>query len=139
MDVTVTPSVYGSGVAWNPWAELRRREDIVFRLTSVAALAGGAAYYRRGDRVAIIIDPALHRVDRNAALAHELVHDELGPKESVVAKEVARRLVPLDQLARFVDAHLDIAEGVHVDDVADHFEVPAPVARRAMELLKEDT
>jgi hypothetical protein len=88
-------------------------------------------------------------------LAHELVHDERGGgadlpgmpsswgdvvtrDEKTVDDEVARRLVPVDQLARFVAARCSLGEGGTAQDVADEFDVPVELAARALRLLEDD-
>jgi hypothetical protein len=152
-DVIVTPRRQDGVVVENPWAELRRREHIVFALEPLPHSTGGAIYARWPDGEAlVVIDPALGRRERRAALAHELIHDERGGGadsagipaswRAVVARdehqvddEVARRLVPLDQLRAFVDRCLDFAVGVDVVEVAEAFDVPESVAERALQLL----
>lgn len=86
-------------------------------------------------------------MDRNALLAHALVHDErflfepgtpaavVQHEEHQVLREVARRLVPLDQLNDYVTTKEDLEEPVTATDVAHVFEVPEHVARRALHLL----
>jgi hypothetical protein len=138
---------------WNPWRELRSRTHIVFRLNDIADVAGGAVYYRRGDRAAIVISPSLPRPDRAAALAHELVHDERGGAdhegmppcwgpvvkrdEARVDREVARRLIDLEELAEYVEGRASIGEPVFARDVAEWFDVAEWVAQRALELLQQ--
>lgn len=138
--------------AWNPWAALRGRPHIIFRLDHIAAHGGGAIYARRGDRAVIVIDPALDRPARRAALAHELVHDERGggadhpgmPEgwaavvagdERAVDRIVARRLVPATALANLVAQLVDVDGGVTAGAVAEAFEVPEAVAITALELF----
>lgn len=89
----------------------------------------------------IVLDVALNREQRNATLLHELIHAERGvtgnarTDERGVDDEVARRLVPLDELA----ALKEIAElnelTVDVWMVAERWDVPVAVAERAMRLL----
>jgi hypothetical protein len=143
----VTPPPYRDHMrrGWNPWSALRDRDHIRFVLDPVAEVGGGGLYARHGDCAAIVIHPELHRIDRRAALAHELIHDERGivpteapqwivsREEHLVHLEVARRLVPLDQLADFVEAH---AGPLTVADVADEFDVPPDVARRAIDMIR---
>ena len=138
-------------MAWNPWRELRRRPHIRFRL---ALLPDGveAAYARRDDRAAIVVNAGLGRRQRSAALAHELVHDEHGDGETSCAmpatwdavvcrhearidREVARRLVDADELMEFVEGRRSIGEPVVARDVADWFDVAEWVAQRALEML----
>lgn len=136
------------------WSELRSRAHIVFRLDArLPEAAGGAAYWPRGDRVALIVDKKLGPRERKAAVAHELVHDERGGAcqgegmptmwEAVVAREerhvereVANWLVPLDQLVEFIQQHVSAEQvGVTVWEVAEAFEVPDYVAERALREL----
>ena len=135
--------------AWNPWRALRSRTHIVFRLAPLPAETGGAIYWPRGSRAAIIIDPALSQVARRAALAHELVHDERGGgadlegmpgswsavvmrDEAAVNAEVARRLVPPAELAEFCRMMVALELPVSALDVAEEFQVPEAVAALAM-------
>lgn len=125
----------------------------MFRLTELPAELGGGVYWPRGRRAAIIIDRSLTQAERYGALVHELVHDELGggidlegaPEamgvfedrlERRVENEAARRAVPLDRLAELVDALATLELPVEVWDVAQQFDVPEPMARRALELLR---
>jgi hypothetical protein len=141
---------------WNPWRELGRRPHLLFALADLPAATGGAAYGRWADgSAAVIIDPSLGRVERNAALAHELVHDERGAlidtpaaprtwrpviarEEAAVNDEVARRLVPLAQLAAFVSRTDALEPGGGAIEVADEFDVPEEVAARALVLLERE-
>lgn len=113
---------------------------------------GGAVYIRQGHSAVIVLDTSLNRVERNAALAHELVHHERGGgshdsdmprgwravaarEEMWVDREVARRLVPLDTLAELCDRTADLGEGVDPWMVAEEFDVTEAVARQALEEL----
>jgi hypothetical protein len=141
----------GSPGAWNPWKALRERRHLVFARALLPAATGGAVYARRQHRAAIVIDPRLDRRARNAALAHELVHDERGGgceyegmlptwhpvvsrDENRVQDEVARRLVPLQELQDLVGRRADL-EGLVLWEIAEHFDVPEAVAARAVGLL----
>lgn len=147
--VTVAPACEAPIVtAENPWRELRRRQHLVFRLAELPA-GLRAVYWPRGNRAAIIIDRSLSRVERRAALVHELVHDERGGgaartgmpacwsavvarDETIVENEVAHRLVPPAELSDFCRRVTDLGETVEVVQVAAHFEVPVAVAERAL-------
>lgn len=132
---------------WNPWRSLRARPHIDFTIDPIAERGGGALHGRLGERSAIVISPELDRIERSAALAHELVHDERGigrpgatpatmqVEERVVRRETARRLVPLDALLTFVDARVTV-EPVTVALVAEEFEVPHAVAEEALRQLQ---
>lgn len=129
----------------------------MFRLDPIAALGGGGLYARREGRAVIVVDPALPRRERKAVLAHELVHDERGglvdaPNAppgwaAVVAREerivdgiVAGRLVPTDKLAVYVERALSLDDGgVDARMVAVEFDVPEPVAQRALEELEAES
>lgn len=137
----VSPRRYGvaSVERWNPWRALCGAPELELALVPLPAKAGGGLYLPQpGGWVAILIDDSLGRRDRNAALAHELCHHELdGGKEAVVRRRVAERLVPLDELRAFIEARVSPElEGVTVREIADEFDVPESVARRAVDMLK---
>lgn len=141
-----------SGGAWNPWRELRARPELRFALEPLPDGVYGA-YVRRGNRRGILIARGLDRRRRNATLAHELVHDEHGggcPTEGLpepmmvvarrhergVEREVARRLVPLQDLQDLQLAHAgNELPPFTVVDVAEIFDVPEDVALEAMLLI----
>jgi hypothetical protein len=100
----------------------------------------------------VLLDPALGRKERAAALGHELVHLERGGGadasgmpagwSAVVARdehqvddEVARRLVPLEALRGLIRRRLDADLQVTVGEVAEEFDTTDEVARRALLLL----
>ena len=110
-------------------------------------------YQARGDRRVIVLARALGRVERNATLAHELVHDERGggaafrgqPRtwDAVVARdehqvddEVARRLVPAADLARLWRRARTVDGCLSPADVSAAFDVPDTVAARALVLQR---
>lgn len=146
--------IHRMSTAWNPWAELRQRGDIRFAVDDLPSeLGGGVAAERHGRRV-IVVDRRLDRTERNAALAHELIHHERGldvhregmPEtwtpvvardERAVEREVARRLVPLRLLAEFADRLADMGAGVEPWVVMEEFDVPWNVAATALDLLNE--
>jgi hypothetical protein len=119
---------------------LREREHLRFARRD---LPGGVQGWYSADAEVILIDRTLGRAERNAVLAHELVHQERGGGagyagqpatwDAVVAREernvdieVARRLVPPDELAAWVGSH---SEPVTAEMVAEHFDVPLWVVR----------
>lgn len=143
--VTPRPDTDHVAETWNPWRALRDREHLRLGFHSAARHLGGGLYQRCSDgRAVVILDPALPRRERNAALAHELVHDERGgipdgAPQHLVAKEeaavdriVTRRLVPPDQLAEFVTRRLTVGP-VTAADIADEFDVPHQIAADASE------
>lgn len=95
----------------------------------------------------VYLDHRLGRVDRNWLLTHALVHDErflflpgtpaavVSKEEMYVARETARRLVPLDQLSDFVVDVVELGEPVTAWLVADRFDVPVGVAELALHLV----
>ena len=134
---------------WNPWVSLRHRPHVLFALVDLPAATGGAVAYRDASGDVILLDPALPPSARTVALAHELVHLErdgpgdlpaAGPLAVMRRREdrrvdeiVARRLVPPDDLRRFVREQ---PGPVTVADIADAFEVTSEVAQRAAEALR---
>jgi hypothetical protein len=110
-------------------------------------------YWPERGWAAILLDRRLSQTERRCALAHELVHDERGGgvatagmpeswrpvaarEESIVDNEVARRLVPLDQLRLAVDDLAELGMGSTALDVALAFDVTPAVAERALRMLR---
>ena len=141
--MTVTP--------YDPRSAIEARADLVLAFDAVAGLMGGGLHARRGAVGVIVVDPRLDGPARRAVLTHELVHHERGDlvdhpdapaglvllaarEERAVDDEVARRLVPADELVALARAD-DEACGVGPEEVAEHFDVPVSVARRAFDLL----
>lgn len=138
----VAPSRYCRSTVerWNPWRALRASPELEFALVHLPAKAGGALYMPQPDGwAAILVDVSAGRVERNALLAHELCHHELGGgKEAVVHRRVAERLVPVDELRAFIRAQLSPErEGVTLLEIAEEFDVTEAVARRAVDLLHD--
>lgn len=158
--VLVTPPQYGQwtverAAPWNPWRALRERDHIDFGLDRLPACLGGAVYWPEDGRVIIAIDRSLTRQERSAALAHELVHDERGGGKSfdsapdtwdavvardelMVHREVARRLVPVDDLREYCERLATTYQPVRAADVAEEFDVSADVALTALRLMLEE-
>lgn len=122
----------------------------------VAALMGGGFAARRGSAQLVVLDPSLVGPERSAALLHELVHLERGGgcevpgapvswdvvaarEERAVEAEVANRLVPRGALAHYVRSALANGDGVTAAAVAEEFDVPERVARRALVALGTPT
>lgn len=142
-------------MAWNPWRALRARQHIDLHRHPSARLTGGAYCARAGDRAFIVLSPDLDRRERNAALAHELVHLERGDlvdrpdapdtwkpvaarEEHHVDRIVATRLVPTSELQAAVARWTTMGEAVTAGLVADEFDVPDAVARVALGELERD-
>lgn len=125
---------------WNPWAALAGMPEVEVQFVRMADRLGWSIPYP--GRPVVLIDERLSQVDKNAVLAHELVHLERDwpcranwAEEERVHDEVARRLVPRDELHRWlVSRELDEAQ-VEAWHVAEEFHVPEPVAERAVRLL----
>ena len=130
---------------WNPWRELRARSHL--RL-AWAPLDGCRGMLVDGNPRTVYLDPRLGRVERNAVLAHELVHDErdvlyddttpkalIEKEEGYVNRETARRLVPEYELRALVKRHAELGEPVSAVDVMMEFDVPVDVANLALFLL----
>lgn len=134
---------------WSPWRAARDTPNLSIRLDRLPVETGGAAIATAGDQVFVFLDRRLTRAERKAALAHELVHLERGTtgkcrfvhgplsagvfrEENRVDRIVALRLVPLDELAVFVDRLGDLGHGVGPIEAAEEFDVPARVAAVAL-------
>lgn len=138
-------------VAWNPWRALRDRTHItLLRRRLPDGILG--VYGRRPPVAAIVLDDRLDRQERRAVLAHELIHDERGGsierpgmprtwddvvrrEELIIDREVARRLVPPDELSRFARAREELGESIGAAEVAEEFDVPEWVAMDALKLF----
>lgn len=146
----VTPPPYPPAMTsrrWHPWRELRDRPHITLAFDQIADRFGGGLYGRRGDQAAVVISPELDRAGRRCALGHELLHDERGVlapdataatmqiEERAVRREAARRLVPLDELERFVTTRATV-DMVTAELVADEFDVTITVASEAIRQLQ---
>jgi hypothetical protein len=134
---------------FDPWRAAEHHDDLIVVLHPVAALMGGGLHTRRGGVGVIVVDPALGGPDRRAVLTHELVHHERGDvdragvpptwqamvdrEERAVDREVARRLVPPDELAALVAERAGLDAGIGPAEVVDHFDVPPWVAVLALE------
>ena len=145
---------------YDPRSVIESCPDLVLVFDEVAGLMGGGLHARRGAVGVIVVDPQLGEADRRAVLTHELIHHERGEpvagpeapaglellrdrEERAVDDEVARRLVPVDLLRVLVGRADDegpdaTGAGIGPSEVAEHFEVPPAVARRALERLARD-
>jgi hypothetical protein len=140
---------------WNPWTELDRRPHITFALAPLPPATGGGfhALWPNGEAV-VVVDAGRPRVEQTAILAHELVHDERGGAcpcsdddppawAAVVAREEARvarlaagRLVPLEELAGYVDQVVELDESVTTSAVAEEFDTTEGTALEALLALR---
>lgn len=138
--------------AWNPWAELRGRRDVIMLFGALPDEVR-AVHQLRGSTHVIVIDDEAGQVDRNHLLAHELVHIERGggcpgagwthvPWGPVVSREedrveeiVAKRLVPQERLLRMALGACEVEGRLDPWVVAEEFRVPQHVAERALLML----
>jgi len=123
---------------WNPWRALRDSDiDLWF-----SALDGARGLWTRdGDRDEILLEQGLGRRERREVLAHELVHAERGVgwpvatastmqlEEERVWRTALRRLVPADEVQRFLEARGSVGP-VTVDDLAEEFDLSPIAAER---------
>lgn len=134
------------------WGSIRDCDHIHIRLRPdlPADCGGGVVVREPHGEVWILLEAQLPPHERRAVLAHELEHLSRGSMRSdrapsswgvVIAREerrvdraVARRLVPVDELCAFVAQRRSIGEPVTVTCVAEAFDVPLRVARRACEM-----
>lgn len=137
---------------WDPWDEVLARHDIVVEFRELPDWTGGGMAAVIDGLALVTLDPRLSPTERDVTLAHELIHTErdreLGctrrrwmpatwaaveaREEILVDREVARRLVPRDELEEFVDEMCGIGLGVGPDDVAERFDVTPLVGREAL-------
>lgn len=155
--MNVAPGSYcTSRMRWNPWAALREREHIDFEIHRLPDSMGGGVHAVWPDgKAQIVLDDRLSFVERRCGLSHELIHDERGGvidsihaprplrelasrEERSVDREVSRRLVPPDELKRFVSARVGVDLGVTAWEVAEEFDVTDTVAERALRQLAEN-
>lgn len=130
---------------WDMWTAAERHGDLVVSHHPLPSITGGGLYWP-ADPAVILLDTSLEEPVRGEVLAHELVHHERGPdgwsvarEEDAVNDEVARRLVPRDELLEHVRGRLALGEGAAPDDVAERFGVSERVATRALRLLYWET
>lgn len=125
------------------WRALRAREHLTFGRLRLpdgvdAALVG----------TVVLIDDRLGLEQRAAALAHELIHEERGilpaaapahvvaKEERLVDDEVARRLVPLDEMLAIAERCDRLDQPCEAWELAEIFGVTEEVARRAVAMLE---
>lgn len=106
----------------------------------------------RDGRAWIVVDPALTGPERREVVTHELVHAERGGgadasgapstwaavvarDETAVDEEVARRMLPDRLLAPWLARRLTAVGMIEPFEVAEEFDVPVAVARRALARL----
>ena len=129
----------------HPWAELRARPWISLQWARLSGCSGQLVDVGFGRRV-LYLSAGLDRVARRAVLAHELIHDERGifyspstpiglveVEERAVRREVARWLVPFDDLARMALRGEPLTAAL----VASDFDVPEDVALLAVWLWRQ--
>lgn len=120
------------GRGWNPWRALRAREHLT--LVVVRLPDGVCGVWSPG---VIALDHRLDRRQRNATLAHELVHDERGigspaataatmqREEAIVRRITAERLIPAAGLAE-LERRAEL-EPIELWEVAEYFDVPEEI------------
>lgn len=135
---------------WNPWRSLREWGPRVdFEFAALPPGIDGISYPLPAERAGIELDFGLGWIDRNATLGHEIIHVErriwfppgtppalVVKEEGAVERELAERLVPSGELALWVAMRSEL-EPVTTAMVAEEFQVPSRVARRAAWLLTQ--
>lgn len=98
---------------------------------------------------AVLVDDRLLSHERRSVLAHEIVHVERGGgagypgqpatwdavvvrDEAATTREAARRMLPADELTRFLHAQVELGEAVTLEAVAEHFDVSLELAAAAL-------
>lgn len=129
--------------AVNPWRLLRASPEVELRWAYLDGLCGFYEPHADGTAM-IVLDAGIDAATRNATLMHELEHHRRGIcgvaryDERGVEDEVARKLVPLDELAQLVASICDDGTPVMAWELAAAFGVPEDVAERACEMLKRE-
>jgi hypothetical protein len=130
-------------MAWNPWRALRERHHLTLEWEELDGAS--AAIW---EHPVITLDPRRSRIERNAGLAHELIHEErrigrpdasdatMQTEERIVRAITADRLVPRDELVAMIEARAP--EGLELHEIAGHFEVPEKVAADAVGRLQRE-
>jgi len=139
---------------YRPWTEVGARPEVEVMVVDLPAGIRGL-HARSGDgHRAILINRSLPAVERIAALAHELAHDDHGGghptglpamlrpvvarDENRVDQAAAARLLPRDRLARWVDGEVAAGRTVTARSVADGLDVARWVADLQLRLLWVD-
>lgn len=133
-------------MTYNPWSDLAGRPELTFGVTNLPDGSGDAWWLP--DVPGIAMNRGLTRTRRRCALAHELVHAEVGDRpchdngpdgprlarrDELFADRVsAERLISLDGLA---DA---LAWALSPEEVADELDVTPHVARVRIRNLTDD-
>lgn len=134
---------------WNPWAELKSSPWITLQYADIDGADATTVTTNDGGYI-VTLAHRLSRRQRKVALAHELVHIDIGQlwprgtaghiimrSELIVDRRVAERLVPEAELRPFVKRRLDLGEMCLARDVAEEFDVTPDVADRALRLLED--
>lgn len=140
-----------AGERWSPWGAVGQLDHVEVVRAILPDQVGGVCA-RLGDRVVIVLDQRLSQAERRVTLAHELVHLERDSidccfwaqadgkwtglrirEEMAVNREVARRLVPMDQLRPVVTAEVGLGHQVTARLIAERFNVTDRVAHLALE------
>lgn len=141
--------------AWVPWHSVRDDRDVVIKREELPDALGGALYWPAGDWAIILIDKTRPRRVRKALLGHELLHharggspaypgmppmwrDLVARDEGAVRWELARRMVPRDELVRVVDVVNELGEGWMAWEVGEFFDCPDEVAADAVKMLEDE-
>jgi hypothetical protein len=137
---------------FDPWRAVDEHPELRVSFDPVAGLMGGGFHIGRAGRSFIVLDPNLDEPRRQVVLTHELIHHERGGgteqdgappllaalverEEQWVDAEVARRLVPTDELLALIDELTADDGGLGPPEVAAHFAVTPAVAERALRQL----
>jgi hypothetical protein len=131
---------------WNPWRALRQTNIELW----FADLTGARGLWTRtGQGEEIVLESNLDRRQRREVLAHELVHSERGVgwpvatadtmalEEERVWRTALRRLVPADEVRRFLEARSSVGP-VTVADLAEEFDLSPIAAERYAKLWSAD-
>lgn len=134
------------GPGWNPWAALRQREHLTLRWARLRGCR--EVIVDRPEGRTIYLEASLCQRDRNALLAHALVHDErtlydpdapqalVDHEEAQVRRITTDRLVPPRLLECEIERLISLGDPVHAVAIVDIFDVPIDVAHHALHLMQ---
>lgn len=142
-------------VRWSPWDALRLAgQRVEFRRARLPDRFGGGVCVPESDtHWAVVLDDRLTAAERRVTLAHELEHAHrqggagypgqppgwaavVVRDEAAVDRAVVEKMVPLDELAAFVERRLSTGDPIMAAELAEYFNVTVELVEAAAELYR---